>query len=293
MSHTVLLVDDEPFNLELLAEQLEDAGYRTVTSGSGEDAWRRLNEDGASYSAVLLDKMMPGLCGVELLRRIKDTPRLECLPVVLQTAVSSAASVQAGLAAGAFYYLSKPFTREMLLAAVGAAVGHRDRLAHLKARSEQQVDALQHLADARFTLRTHDEAQQLAALLAHACPQPGRVATGLFELLVNAIEHGNLELSFEEKARRQDEGTWEAELEKRLAEPVRGVRRVTLAFERLADRLRFTVSDEGRSFCWQARQGEGEACGRGLLIAERLAFDALEYRDKGNSVEATVFLAAD
>ena len=63
---------------------------------------------------------MPGLSGFDVLRRIKADPTLAFLPVILQTAVGAAASVQEGLAAGAFYYLTKPFSRDMLLA-VGLA----------------------------------------------------------------------------------------------------------------------------------------------------------------------------
>lgn len=76
MIHTLLLVDDEPFNLELMSEQLEDAGYKTVTADSGEAAWNVLQQEEHRFSAVLLDKMMPGMNGFELLRRIKQSPQL-------------------------------------------------------------------------------------------------------------------------------------------------------------------------------------------------------------------------
>lgn len=296
MTHTLLLVDDEPFNLELMAEQLEDAGYRVATADSGEAGWALLqNEENPQFAAVLVDKMMPGMNGFELLRRIKQSPQLEFLPVVMQTAVGTAASIQEGLSAGAFYYLTKPFTREMLLAVVSAAVSHWDRHSHFKALSEQQIDALLHLNEATFRMRTYPEAQNITSLLAHTCPQPGKVATGLFELLVNAIEHGNLGLSYDEKTKLQHEGVWEKVLEERLASSDWGKRQVSVQFKRTAERVDFVIADEGDGFDWRPYTEHDPALihsshGRGIMIAERLAFDSIEYLDKGNVVRATVYL---
>jgi CheY-like chemotaxis protein/anti-sigma regulatory factor (Ser/Thr protein kinase) len=291
MPHKLLLVDDEPFNLELMTELLLDAGYAVDTAESGEDAWAMLEADGERYSTILLDKMMPGISGFEVLRRIKNTPRLEFLPVIMQTAVGAAASVQESLAAGAFYYLTKPFSREMLQAVVEAAVSHWDRHAHFRELANQQIEALGFMREARFSVRTHQEAQWITALLARACPHPERVATGLFELLVNAIEHGNLALSYQEKTRLQAESQWEAELERRLADPQLGARRVSVEFRRADgdDDITMQITDQGDGFDWQHYVDTEsisylESHGRGILIARKLSFDNVSYHGKGNQV---------
>ncbi|GGY29795.1 ATP-binding response regulator [Paludibacterium paludis] len=295
MGHRLLLVDDEPFNLELMAELLEDAGFESVQAETGEEAWAILEKDGANFATVLLDKMMPGMDGFEVLKRIKSTPSLEFLPVIMQTAVGAAASVQEGLSAGAFYYLTKPFSREMLLAVVEAAVSHWDRHAYFKELATQQIEALRNLNEACFALRTHKEAQQVTTLLAKTCPSPEKAATGLFELLVNAIEHGNLALSFQEKTALQADGQWEHELERRLGSAEYGSRQVTVRFARDPESIRFVIEDEGSGFDWEhylSAPGSSliETHGRGILIARRLSFDRLEYRGKGNVVEAQVSL---
>lgn len=102
MPHKLLLVDDEPFNLELMAELLQDAGYEVTLAEDGETALDILQREGETFSTVLLDKMMPGISGFDVLKRIKGEPRLEFLPVIMQTAMGAASSVQEGLAAGAF-----------------------------------------------------------------------------------------------------------------------------------------------------------------------------------------------
>ena len=297
MSKRLLLVDDEPFNLELMTELLQDAGYDTVSAENGERAWQVLQQEGDSFCAVLLDKMMPGMSGFELLRRIKATTGLAFLPVIMQTAVGAAASVQEGLSSGAFYYLTKPFSRDMLLAVVGAATVHWDRHQYFKELAKQQSGALRHLQQASFRFRTLAEAQQVASLLAQVSPQPEKIATGLFELMVNAIEHGNLGVSYQEKSRLQQEERWELELERRLADPELGARQVEVSMLRDSSRLQFTIRDQGDGFDWRqflaAEPGALLAShGRGILIARRLAFDELHYHDSGNVVVANSYLAA-
>jgi CheY-like chemotaxis protein/anti-sigma regulatory factor (Ser/Thr protein kinase) len=293
MTHKLLLVDDEPFNLELMAELLGDAGYQAVSAENGEEAWSILEADGESFAGVLLDKMMPGISGFEVLRRIKGNPRLEFLPVIMQTAVGAASSVQESLSAGAFYYLTKPFSREMLLAVVEAAVSHWDRHMHFRELANQQIEALSYLNHASFAFRTHKEAQWVTAMLAKACPHPERVATGLFELLVNAIEHGNLNLSYHEKTRLQAEGIWEPELERRLKDPELGPRQVTVDFSRTPESICFKITDQGEGFDWEHFLDTEsisylDSHGRGILIARKLSFDQVNYQGRGNIVQATL-----
>lgn len=297
MGKRLLLVDDEPFNLELLSELLQDAGYDTVQAEDGETAWQILQQEGETFSAVLLDKMMPGISGFELLRRMKASSKLAFVPAIMQTAVGAAASVQEGLSSGAFYYLTKPFSRDMLLAVVAAAAVHWDRHQHFKELANQQAGALRHMNSASFCFRNLLEAQHVTALLARASPEPEKVATGLFELIVNAIEHGNLEVSYEDKTRLQSQDRWESELEKRLADPRLGQRRVWVDMAREAGCLRFTIRDEGQGFDWQnfhdsAPDALLASHGRGILIARRLSFDEVAYQGCGNVVVATTLLAA-
>lgn len=296
MAKRILLVDDEPFNLELMSELLEGEGYQTDLAENGEHALAKLADPAQDYAAMLLDKMMPGMGGFEVLRRIKAEPRLAFLPVILQTAVGTAASVQEGLAAGAFYYLTKPFSRDMLLAVVAAAAEHWDRHQHFRTLSEQRVEALRHLTEARFSLSRHEEARNVTALLAQTCPHPERVATGLFELIVNAIEHGNLELGYLDKGRLQQEERWEDELERRHADPRLGMRRVTVSQLHDGHSIRFTICDEGQGFDWQSYLSSpadaimGGSHGRGILIAQKLSFDRIEYQGNGSTVVASIVI---
>lgn len=293
MPKHLLLVDDEPINLELMAELLEDAGYQIELAHNGEEAWEILNDHGNRFSTILLDKMMPGISGTELLKRIKANEELAFLPVVMQTAVGEAASVQESLASGAFYYLTKPFSRDMLLAVVGAATEHWDRHQYFTELANQHLEALHHMTEANFRFGNLLEARSVTALLARASKTPDKTATGLFELIVNAIEHGNLELSYEEKSRLQMEDRWVEVLQQRMEDPVLGQRKVEVTMQRHDDTLRYTIRDQGPGFDWQnyLQDDPGRLVsshGRGILIARKLSFDSVEYEGRGNCVHATL-----
>ena len=298
MTKRLLLVDDEPFNLELMSELLEDAGYETVQAMNGEDAWQILLNEGEQFSTILLDKMMPGISGLELLKRIKGNEQLAFLPVIMQTAVGAAASVQESLSGGAFYYLTKPFSRDMLLAVVGAATEHWNRHQYFAKLANQQLDALRHLDHASFSFRSPQEARSITSLLASTAKQPEKIATGLFELIINAIEHGNLALDYQEKTLLQREERWEETLLQRQQDPVLGQRKVQVTMQREANsNLRFTIQDEGDGFDWRHFMQDNpehliSSHGRGILIARKLSFDELHYHGNGNTAVAVVYGAA-
>lgn len=294
---TLLLVDDEPFNLEILAEHLTDAGYHVETAIDGESAWDILLASGDQFDAVLLDRMMPGINGMEVLKRIKAHPQLQNLPVVLQTAVGSPDAVRQGMEAGAYYYLTKPFERDILLAIVAAAIAQHRARGAVKQAELQPLGGLKLLHEAEFRVRTLDEAQPLSALLGRLCPKPERVALGLTELILNGIEHGNLELGYDDKKQLMQVGRWREEVDKRLADPKYSRKQVKVKVMRTADTMRVEVTDEGDGFDWQryldfdpARAFDPN--GRGISMARAMSFATLEYKGNGNIAVATIVLAS-
>src|ERR1043165_6036396 len=108
----VLVVDDEPLNVEVLTEVLDDAGYETESATDGVEAWKALQAQPNRFDSVLLDRMMPNMNGMELLARIKGSAAHAMLPVILQTARTAKDDILDGLSAGAWYYLCKPFDNQ-------------------------------------------------------------------------------------------------------------------------------------------------------------------------------------
>lgn len=291
-----LVVDDEPLNLEIIAEFLDNPLYELDLVLNAEQAMAKLDMPDAEYAIIILDRMMPGINGIELLHNIKAEQRFQRVPVIMQTAASTPEQVREGIEAGAYYYLTKPYEPKVLLAIIRAALADVERqMEHASAaeRMQQQSEALRLLTHAEFHFATLDEVHNLAALLSNLCPEPDTVIMGLTELLVNAIEHGNLGLSYAEKSRLSFEGGWEEEVTRRQSLPEYRERVATAGFVRVDGEIRFTISDQGNGFAWQDYleidpKRAFDPNGRGIAMAKQISFNRLEYQGRGNKVLATV-----
>lgn len=293
--YRILVVEDEAINRAVIADCLDDPSFRLDMATDGEEAWTKLEAAHAPYHLIILDRLMPRLDGMELMKRLKASPRHANVPVIMQTAAASTEQVAEGIAAGVYYYLTKPYAPESLLAIVHAALADMAERREAGRRVRAETDAFRLAVKAEFRIRTMTEACGLAALLAHLCPDPEVAVLGLTELLVNAIEHGNLGISYAFKSQLRRENRWELEVARRSEMPEYRDRYATVLAERIAAEIRFTVIDEGDGFEWQKfLQLDAERAfapnGRGILMARMLSFDKLEYRGKGNEVCAAICL---
>lgn len=292
----LLVVDDEEFNRYILKKCLTDAGYGVTLAADGEEGWALLDGGKHDFSAVLLDRMMPRLDGMGLLARLKSDGRFARLPVVFQTAAADPSDIAEGMRAGAFYYLTKPINKDVMLAIVQSAVGEHAMTAALRpeeTEEKQRYYAL--LRRIEFNLRTPDEARQIAIILANYYPDPRRVLLGLSELLINAVEHGNLGIGYEEKSALLQEAKWEGEIGRRLALPENTGKAASVLLERFPKEICTTVTDCGAGFNWRkylemSPHRAFDPNGRGIAMSRMVSFDSLEYLGTGNRVAATVKL---
>ncbi len=117
---TLLAGDDEEHILELLAYNLERDGYHVIKTETGEDALEILEKE--KIDIVLLDWMLPGIDGIEVLRRIRANKALRTLPVIFLTAKGDEISKVVGLEVGSDDYLVKPFGVHEPLARIKAGL---------------------------------------------------------------------------------------------------------------------------------------------------------------------------
>ena len=117
----ILIAEDDPVSRRVLEATLLKWGYEVLVATNGTDAWEIMQRDDAPSLAVL-DIMMPGIDGLEVCRRVRQSPSATPPYLILLTAMASKDEVVNGIQAGANDYLSKPFHREELKArvAVGA-----------------------------------------------------------------------------------------------------------------------------------------------------------------------------
>ena len=289
----VLVVDDSALDRALLRLHLTKEGYRPDFAGNGREALETLDRAPDHYDVVLLDRRMPDVDGLTVLARMKEHPKLRMIPVILETAATEPKDVIEGIRTGAWYYLTKPYDAQMLLSVVNAAANDYAEFKDLRTRLRQGLKVLRLLKSAVFSIRTIEEARDVGTILANACPDPDSAVVGLTELLLNAVEHGNLGITYEEKSAMKDKDEWEREVERRLALPENHGKRVEVLFERTGADVRFTIRDAGSGFDFHRfldidPMRAFDTHGRGIAMARRLSFSTLDYRGAGNEVVATV-----
>ena len=116
----ILVVEDEEEILELLTYNLTREGYAVESVASGEEALKRIQSKPPDL--ILLDLMLPGVDGLEVCKSIKGNPDMRDVPIMMLTARSEEADIVTGLELGADDYITKPFSRRVLLARVKAVL---------------------------------------------------------------------------------------------------------------------------------------------------------------------------
>ena len=288
---TVLAVEDDWLQRAFLEERVTSLGHRIMEAENGAEALALLNAERHNIDIVLMDRIMPVMDGLSAVRRMKDDPLLRKIPVIMITGASSAHEMQQGLEAGVFYYLSKPVDPAVLNSVLAAAVREVEQYKTLSNELRRHRASFNLIETCKFHFKTLDEAECLAAFTANCFPDPDRVLQGMAELLINAVEHGNLGIGYERKTQLIEDGTWRAEIERRLQLDEFKNRYVELTVARRADGVYAVVTDQGGGFNWQrfmsidpSRAGDNH--GRGIAQANALSFDRLTYNAEGNQAVA-------
>ena len=289
---TVLAVDDEAIALRILKITLEGGGYKVVTATSGEAALAELDAAPDRFDAVLLDRIMPGMGGMEVLRSIRADSRFLGLPVIMQTAASLPQEIKDGISGGAHYYVTKPYDDQALLSVTNSATAKYQQFRDVMGWGAESVAALSLMQQGLFRIRTPHEARMVANLVADLAENPAAVMLGMMELLINAIENGNLGFSGDEKEALIQEGHWKDSLMNRLYDPENMDKFVYVAFSVEDGITTVVIKDEGSGFDFNneanlVAENAFSSHGRGIFMARMFSFDSLDYSEEGTRVQVT------
>lgn len=291
---TILAVDDDRTTLLMLEEMLRANGYAVLTARTGEEALQVLKLNAGRIDSILLDRIMPGMDGLEVVTRLKQDPVLRQIPVVMQTGSDSPEQVRERIDAGVFYYLTKPVQDSVLKSVLAASLRERQQRRDLQAMQLQQSAGFHLIESLRMQYRTLPEAEGVAVFLAQCFPDPERTAAGLMELLTNAVEHGNLGIGYEEKTRLIEQGNWREEVLRRAELAPNLGKKVEVLLQIKPEGTYVQITDEGAGFDWKSYltidpSRTGHSHGRGIAQANAQSFDALRYNERGNQLLAAVY----
>ncbi len=287
---TILVVEDDVLMRSVIERMLKLAAYNVLTAGDGRQAQSHLRSSGKKISAILLDWRMPEMSGMEFLRWIKRERDFEHIPVIMETSMILPEHVKQGNDAGAFYYLTKPIEEKVMRSIVQAAVADLRQKESLLEKIRKGDKAFAQLVDGTFRFRTPEEGEFLAVSIANSSPDPEK-AIFISELLSNAIEHGNLGITYDEKTALIENDTLNHEVRRRLSLPEYAGKHVTLRLLRSKDALRIVIKDEGKGFEFRKYLKLDETRvfhnhGRGIALTGE--YLKLEYQGNGSEVIVTI-----
>lgn len=288
----ILAVDDEEFNLDIISEYLTDAGFDVVCAIDGTQAMEKLKQH-TDVAVIVLDRMMPNMDGMAVLKILRDDEVFQDIPIIMQTAAASSKRIQEGIDAGVYYYLAKPYNEALLLSIVRAALKDSIGRRELREQVLKHERALGMMEKGVFRFRTLEEANNLSYFIANCFPEPESMVYGLNELMINAVEHGNLGITYNEKMELSLNGQWRAEVEHRLQLPENKDRYAVIEFNANKDCYYISIRDQGQGFEWKnfmelSPTRATDPNGRGIAIARMKSFPSLEFKGTGSEVVCTV-----
>ncbi|OLP16335.1 hybrid sensor histidine kinase/response regulator [Leptolyngbya sp. 'hensonii'] len=182
---TILVVDDNPTNIQVLFDVLSENGYRVAIAKSGEAALQRLQA--YQPDLILLDVMMPGIDGFQTCERLKADPTTQDIPVIFMTALSDAVDKVRGLSLGAVDYITKPIQHEEALARIRVHLQLRTLTKTLEERvAERTADLTQTCNVLRQTQLQLVQSEKMSSL--------GQLVAGIAHEINNPVNfiYGNL-----------------------------------------------------------------------------------------------------
>ncbi len=195
---------------------------------------------------------------------------------------------------GANVFLDADTDAGTLTNAIEGLRAYREHALAVPENKDVGLGAITALTSGEFSVQTLDQARDLAVFLGRACPDPCMSSVGLYVLLANAIEHGNLAFDATEKAKGLADGSWERKLAKRMEEPEFADRRVRLTVYRGLKALTFVLQDDGEGIdaetAEMANPSRAGYRGKGIKLARSLGFTQINYLGVGNTVEASILL---
>lgn len=284
--HKILVVDDEETVRTILAKFLYNEGFEPIEATQGEQAielYRMIKP-----TLVVSDIMMPKMDGLTLLQKLRSIDANAI--VILMTGYGSEDILLKALRGGAINYFKKPFIFQEMIDFIRHVLEHR-----------REIDTSQffssHLVEESKTFVFNTGAADILPIINQVTTHLKNIVAeheivnlkvGIEEMIINAIEHGNLGITFAMKNDAIKKGKWGNLLQSRLEEGENHEKKIFVESELKPSSFLIKIRDEGEGFDWQSLpQLTAEALlsynGRGIFLT-KIYYDDVLYSQTGNEV---------
>jgi YesN/AraC family two-component response regulator len=283
----ILVIDDEHPVRDIMKTALTGKGFEVFEASNGKNGISEFEE--RDPEIIITDVNMPEMTGIELTKQIKDlNPEAD---VIIMTGYGTEELVIEALRSGASNYIKKPIQFNELFNILDNIILKKENMKRFVVSKDVVLHEKKHLVLGNDMLKVWGTVNQIVFNLPptlHDKTVEG-IKLGLYEMLVNAIEHGNLGITYDEKKEALEAGNYSTLFEKRLKEAIAKGKVVGIESTYSGDELVVIIRDQGPGFDYRNLPSLTEpdallsAHGRGILLAS-LYFDTISYEDPGNAV---------
>lgn len=287
---TLIVLTQDTTALEEIQQRCKEQKLITKTDQNEQGVLNLMKNEMGLITSLILDWDLPKDLIKPFLQEIRSTPKWHPIPIIMISESMSEDKMREGMEAGIFHYVDKQHISEGLPNVLKKTIkDYNYYLYHVEKVKSSRLSSL--AQSGRFRFRTLKEGYEVADWLANICEGTrDDIVVGFIELVVNAIEHGNLHIGYDEKSAMLKEGNYVQALIDRMNLPQYKDKFVTVDFERRENETVFTIKDEGKGFNWEKylefdKKRLFDAHGRGIAMSKKLYFDSLKYHGNGNTVE--------
>ena len=283
----ILIIDDEKPVRDVLNIALVEEGYESLQAPSGEqgiELFKSSNPD-----IVITDVMMPGIDGIEVTKRMRA--HRDDIDVVVMSGFGTEELVVNALRAGASNYIKKPIVFDELFKILDDIIFKRENRKRYEISREIVEREHKSIVIGNDVSKVWGAVNQILFNVQAAIDTVSLegICIGLYELLINAIEHGNLGITFEEKSDALQSSTYTELLKNRMQQADTDGKVVRIESDYTPSAISISIRDQGNGFDLSDLPNMKDAGsllldhGRGILLAN-LFYDSVDYDEPGNCV---------
>jgi len=283
----ILIIDDEEAIREILNITLTDRGHETLLAANGAKGIEIFKQE--KPDITITDIRMPGIDGIEVLKKIKAIQN--DAHVMIITAYGNEDIAVSALRQGAVDYIKKPFNPYELEEAVKKIIAIQEIKKLQEISANYVVEEVKKIIMPSHIHLIPGIIKQLVLNVKNKYKHFFNLEFGLYEIILNAIEHGNFNINQKQKELAIAKGYYRDLLKEKMVNPEYSNKKVFIKYSLDPDRLKYVIRDEGEGFQWQkippvsSPMVFSKKVGKGIIIA-KFSFDEVKFNLKGN--EATL-----
>lgn len=285
-TNRILIVDDEEILRNLIVKFMKKEGYEPIEAADGRSAielYRITNPQ-----VVLSDVRMPGMDGITLLQQVKSLDPQAIF--ILMTGYGDEETVLEALRAGATNFFKKPFNFKEVSDVINSVIRHKMMIDVSPFYSDSLVEETKKFAIVTEKANILPVINQIGIHLKNLFPESDiiNLKIGIEEMITNAIEHGNLCISFDEKSEALSKGKLGKLISERMKENNNGKKKVYVQSKLSLTELEIIINDEGEGFNWKTLPDPDDDNflnyhGRGIFLT-RIFYDEVIFNEQGTQV---------